>query len=93
VISQRHGRVPVLVIAECIENKGRFLPNGRSIWVGKGSHRVHVEVAADGADVEIRQEEIDEDVHSRHLPVRLGIDLTEPVTQARTVMAIRPATK
>lgn len=74
-----------------------FLPDrkvdGRSIWIGKGDQRVHVEVAADEADVEIRQDEIDEDVHSRHQPVRLGIDLTQPVTRARIVVAIRPATK
>lgn len=66
---------------------------GRDIWVGEGSHRVHVEVATDEADVAIRQDEIDEDVHNRHLPVRLGIDLTQPVTRARIVMTIRPATK
>jgi len=65
--------------------------DGRNIWVGKGSHGVHVEVAADEADIEIRQDEINEDVHSRHLPVRLGIDLTQPVTRARIVMTIRPA--
>ena len=27
VLSQRHGRLPVFVMAECIENKGRFLPD------------------------------------------------------------------
>ena len=26
VLSQRHGRVPTLVVAECLENEGRFLP-------------------------------------------------------------------
>ncbi len=26
VLSQRHGRMPVFVLAECVENKGRFLP-------------------------------------------------------------------
>lgn len=66
--------------------------DGRNIWVGKGSHGVHVEVATDEADIQIRQDEIDEDVHSRHLPVRLGIDLTQPVTRARIVMTIQPAT-
>jgi len=65
----------------------------RNIWIGAGSHRVRVEVSADGSDVEIRQDEIDEDVHSRHLPIRLGIDLTQPVTRARIIMTIRPATR
>lgn len=27
VLSQRHGRLPAFVMAECIENKGRFLPD------------------------------------------------------------------
>ena len=27
VLSQRHGRLPTFVMAECIENKGRFLPD------------------------------------------------------------------
>lgn len=62
---------------------------GREIWVGKGKNQVRVEV--DGVECRIEQEEIHEDVHSRHLPVRLGIDLTEPVARARIVVTIRPA--
>jgi len=64
---------------------------GREIRVGKREGQVRVEVLVDGAECRIDQQEIREDVHSRHPPVRLGIDLTKPVTRARVVVTIRPA--
>jgi hypothetical protein len=64
---------------------------GRTIWIGKGDGRVRVELVVDGAECKIQQEEIREDVHNRHLPIRLGIDLTKPVTRARIDVTIRPA--
>jgi len=60
------------------------------IRIGRGGAGVVVTVDAGGAEFSIAQEEIHEDVHGRHLPVRMGIDLTQPVTQARIVMTIRP---
>ncbi len=61
------------------------------IQIGQGADAVIVEVSTDGAKFNVQQEEIHEDVHSRHLPVRIGIDLTEPVKRARITMTIRPA--
>jgi hypothetical protein len=64
---------------------------GREIRIGKGKGQVRAEVTVDGAECKIEQQEIHEDVHSRHLPVRLGIDLTEPVTRAKIIVTIQPA--
>ena len=61
------------------------------IQIGQGADAIIVEVSTDGAKFNVQQEEIHEAVHSRHLPVRIGIDLTEPVKRARITMTIRPA--
>ena len=50
---------------------------------------MHVEVTARAA-IKVREEEIHEDLHSPHLPVRFGFDLGQPVTRAKIVATIRP---
>jgi hypothetical protein len=64
---------------------------GRRVQIGQNPEAVVVEISTDGAEFDVHQEEIHEEVHSRHLPVRIGIDLTEPVKQARITMTVRPA--
>ena len=63
----------------------------REILVGDGDGRVRVAVSTRGANCKIRQETLDEDVHAPHPPVRIGIDLTEPVRQAAITLTIQPA--
>ena len=63
---------------------------GHTIRIGDGKGRIVAEVTVEAAEYEIQQEEIHEDVHSRQLPVRLGINLTKPVRQATIAVTIRP---
>ena len=63
---------------------------GGKIVIGKGAAAIQVEVTAEGAAITIREEEIREDVHGPHQPVRFGFDLGQPVTRAKIVATIRP---
>jgi hypothetical protein len=49
---------------------------------------VRVTIEAEGSEFEVRAEEIHED--TRGIPTRIGISLTEPVTQASVTMTIAP---
>lgn len=62
-----------------------------SIRIGSSDAAVAVEVDAGDAEFTVNQQEIDEDVHGSRLPVRLGIELTQPVAKAKIVLTIRPA--
>ena len=52
---------------------------------------VRVEITAAGAELDIRAEQIREDVRTKTLPTRLGIALKQPVTAATITMKIAPA--
>jgi len=67
----------------------RLAPN--RLLIGKGAAAVEVEIATDGAAIEIEAQQIKEDVRTRRLPTRLGIDLVEPVTKATIRLTIVPS--
>jgi len=58
--------------------------------VGTGAGAVRVDIAVEGPATEIRVDEIKEDVRGGRLPIRLGIDLTEPVARAKITLSIAP---
>lgn len=60
------------------------------ILITDGRDGVRVHIDADGAPVKISSETIDEDVHTRRQPVRIGIRLTAPVTSAEFKLRITP---
>ena len=49
-----------------------------------------VTVEAAGGEVELKAEEIKEDVSARKLPTRIGIDFTKPVTSGRIAVTVMP---
>jgi hypothetical protein len=61
------------------------------LLVGEGAKAVEVRIAAEGSDVAIGEEKIEEDLSGGRIPVRLGIDLIEPVTEATITLTITPA--
>jgi len=72
---------------------------GRWKGLGAGSltiqhvrQAVRVDIDAGGSDFEIKGEKIHEDVKTKTLPTRIGIDLTQPVTKATITVKITPAT-
>jgi len=58
---------------------------------GDGPDAVEVKIDAGGERFEIEPVEIKEDVRGSRLPVRVGIDLAEPVTTATIRLTIAPA--
>ena len=65
----------------------------QTIVIGTGASAVRVEIDSQGAAFKVRTEELHEDVHGSHLPVRIGVDLTEPTKTAALTLTIRPAEK
>jgi hypothetical protein len=61
--------------------------------IGKGAEAVDVEISTSGSKFKIEPTEIKEDVRTPRLPVRLGIELTEPVAKAMVTVKIVPAKK
>ena len=61
------------------------------LLVGDPPDAVTVTISTDGPAVEIHSEEIHEDLHGAEIPVRIGVDLTEPVSRARVTLVIAPA--
>jgi hypothetical protein len=59
--------------------------------VGQGPEAVSVEVSAAGSEVEVKAEEIHEDLPGGRIPTRLGIGLKEPVAKAALRVMIAPA--
>jgi len=51
---------------------------------------LRVDIKADGADFEIQPETIKEDLSVRKDPIRLGINLTRPVSHAIVTLTITP---
>jgi hypothetical protein len=50
-----------------------------------------VTIATDGPSFRLAPEEIRENLHGNRMPVRLGIELVEPVRAAKITVTIRPA--
>jgi len=67
----------------------RLSPN--RLLVGEGAAAVQVEISAEGGAFEIQSEQIKEDLHGGRLPVRIGIELKQPVTEAKITIRITPA--
>ena len=67
VSGQRRGRVPTLTVAECIENKGRFLPAFEEIVRALCSERTWVMPAHDAKLTNFRGETVDIDLGSSAL--------------------------
>jgi hypothetical protein len=61
-----------------------------ALVVGSGPGTVRVEIDAGGAQLTVDAERIEEDLPGPKLPTRLGINLAEPVAQARVTLVITP---
>ena len=62
-----------------------------SLVVYDADEAVRVDVAATGGDVDLRAEQIKEDVRTRSLPTRIGIAFKQPVAKASIRLRITPA--
>ncbi len=62
-----------------------------TLLVGQGPSAVRVQVDTQGKNFVVRAEKIHEDLPDKRLPVRIGIALAEPVTEAVIRLAIAPA--
>jgi hypothetical protein len=62
----------------------------RSVLVYDSEKALEVNIKVNGSDFEIQSETINEDVSARKKPTRLGINLTEPVTNALVCLTITP---
>ncbi|MBN1442332.1 MAG: heparinase II/III family protein [Planctomycetes bacterium] len=65
-------------------------PRPDELIIRDGEGAVRVKIEAKGAELSIREEEIEEDVRTRTLPRRIGIDLADPVREAEIRMTITP---
>jgi len=61
------------------------------LLVGDSGSAVQVDITAEGGKLAIDSEEIREDLPHGHIPKRLGIDFTQPVTEATITLTITPA--
>jgi len=61
--------------------------------VGRGAEAVRVEISAEASAVEVKAEEIHEDLPGRRIPTRLGIGLVDPVSKGVLRVTIAPANK
>jgi hypothetical protein len=59
--------------------------------IGQAPDAVEVTIATDGPSFRLVPEEIHENLHGNRVPVRLGIELVEPVRAATVTVTIRPA--
>ena len=58
--------------------------------VGKGAEAVRIEISAEGGPIEIKGEEIHEDLPGGRIPTRLGIGLVAPVSKGAVRLTIAP---
>ncbi len=59
--------------------------------IGQAPDAVEVTIATDGPSFRLVPEEIHENLHGNRVPIRLGIELVEPVSTAKVTVTIRPA--
>ncbi|MEA1950749.1 MAG: heparinase II/III family protein, partial [Planctomycetota bacterium] len=64
--------------------------NTKTLRIGSGSEAVDVTIECKASPIEICPETIDEDVHGKTKPTRLGIELVKPVERATVRATIRP---
>jgi hypothetical protein len=62
----------------------------RAIVIGSGRDALRIAIDAGAAEIKISQNEIEEDIHGKVLPVRFGIDLAKPATRAQIRLTIQP---
>jgi hypothetical protein len=62
----------------------------RAIVFGSGRDALRIAIDAGAAEIKISQNEIEEDIHGKVLPVRFGIDLAKPATRAQIRLTIQP---
>ncbi|MBN2295723.1 MAG: heparinase II/III family protein [Pirellulales bacterium] len=74
-----------------VEPESQKPSNSKTLRVGSGTEAVDVTIECEASTIEIQPETIDEDVRAKKKPIRLGIELTKPVKQAKVRMTIRPA--
>jgi hypothetical protein len=67
--------------------------NATTLEIADGNSVVRVVIDTQGRAFRLKQETIDEDVHSKRKPVRLGIALDEQVAAATVVLRISPVEK
>jgi len=67
--------------------------NATTLEIADGNSGVRVVIDTQGRAFRLKQETIDEDVHSKRKPVRLGIALDEQVAAATVVLRISPVEK
>lgn len=65
-------------------------PAADHLHVGEGAATVDIQIEAGGQPVTVEATTIEEDVHTRAKPVRIGIKLQQPVTQATVRLIVRP---
>lgn len=70
-------------------SKWRELSPGR-LEIGEGPDGVQVTISTDGPKFGLEPEEIHEDLHGHIVPIRLGIELSEPVAAASITVRIEP---
>lgn len=63
-------------------------PEPDTVLVSESGEAVLVTLQITGAEFDVRAEEIKEDVRTRRLPTRIGIDLRQPVTRASVTLKI-----
>ena len=59
--------------------------------IGQAPDDVEVTIATDGPPFRLVPEEIHENLHGNRVPIRLGIELLQPVRAAKVSVTIRPA--
>jgi hypothetical protein len=65
-------------------------PAADRLQVGEGATAVAIQIDAGGEPMRIESTTIDEDVKTRSRPIRIGIQLQQPVTQATIRLTVRP---
>ncbi|NQT85383.1 heparinase II/III family protein, partial [bacterium] len=73
VASQRRGRINAFVLAECIENKGRFLPHVEAAIVAVCAERTWVMPAHDRSLVDFHKKAVNIDLGAAHLASNLAM--------------------
>ena len=64
--------------------------DGKTLVVWDGKEAVRVAIEAVGGELVVEAEKIREDVRTRSLPTRIGLDLKQPVAKAAITMTITP---
>ena len=70
---------------------GKWKPlDGETLVVWDGKEAVRVALAATGGELAVQGEKIREDVRTRSLPTRIGLDFKQPVAKAAITLTVTP---